>query len=216
MLNGGEAAHLSLVRGGGALGPAEGWDDATLARALTASQPGAAREAWDRFAPMVHGFLSRSMGPDRDIEDVLQEVFLRVYARVETLEDPSALRSFIYSIAVRVLRGELRRRWVRRVMSLSLSGTLPEVEASPLDPEARQAMQRLYGVLDRLRAVDRAAFILRHVEGLGLAEVAASVQVSLATVKRRLARAEGVVNASVARDPALAGYLAREPREERP
>ena len=47
-----------------------------------------------------------------DIEDLTQEIFLRVFVRLPVLRDPSALRAFVLSVAMNVLKWELRRRWV--------------------------------------------------------------------------------------------------------
>ena len=60
-------------------------DDATLARALIGRSPAAPRVAWKRFAPMVRRILRRSLGPEGDIEDVVQDVFLCLFERVPTL-----------------------------------------------------------------------------------------------------------------------------------
>ena len=70
-------------------------DDATLACAGLAGQDWAQREIWFRFAPMIYAFLRRTLGARHDPEDLLQEVFLRVFDRLGTLENPAALRSFV-------------------------------------------------------------------------------------------------------------------------
>ena len=96
------------------------------------------------------------------------------------LEDPEALRSFTYSIAVRVLRWDLRRRWIRRGVRLLPAGALPE-RVTPSDNfEARQAVARFYDILDRLGDRDRIAFVLQNMEGLTLQESARSLGVSVA------------------------------------
>ena len=62
-------------------------------------------------------------------------------------------------------------------------------------------------MLDRLDPKDRAVYVLRHVEGLELTEVAARLDMSLATVKRRLARITPRVNAMIKNDQRLVEYL---------
>ena len=84
-------------------------DEETLVAGTLAGKRWAQQEVWYRFAPMVHGLLRRSLSPRHDHDDLVQEVFLRVFRRLHTLEKPSALRSFVYSVAVRVVSEEIRR-----------------------------------------------------------------------------------------------------------
>jgi RNA polymerase sigma-70 factor (ECF subfamily) len=182
--------------------------DSALVAAAVAGRPGAAELVWDRFAPLVRGLVRRSLGPDRDADDHVQEVFLRLFAQLEQLRDPTALRSFVVGITVRVLRDELRRRRVRRWLRLTDEGELPDDPAEPRDDAAREALRRLYRILDDGDAEARLAFTLRFVEGLELTEVAAALGDSLATVKRRLAKVTVRVLAAAKNDPVLSSYLA--------
>src|SRR5687767_13886344 len=77
-------------------------DDATLARSAMAGDAGAHTAIWDRFHPMVRRVLRRTIGPACDVEDQVQEVFLRFYRNRAQLRSPEALRSFLFGIAVRV------------------------------------------------------------------------------------------------------------------
>ena len=183
-------------------------DDAALARALLARDPRAALEAWSAYAPMVLRLVRRFFGPGCDGQDLCQEVFLRLFKRIDELRDPAALRGFLISIALGVARNELRRARVRRWIRLTSSGELPEV-ASPVawDPEARQATAHLYAILGRLSAEDRSLFITRQVEKMEVAQIAIVHGLSLATTKRRLARMSQRVGARMTRDPLLADYV---------
>src|SRR5688572_3677697 len=89
-------------------------DDATLVHALIERHPQAARILWQRFAPMVHGMLKRSLGPDEDVEDLAQDVFMCVFQKASALREPQALQAFIVSVTTFAVRNELRRRWTRR------------------------------------------------------------------------------------------------------
>jgi RNA polymerase sigma-70 factor (ECF subfamily) len=93
-------------------------------------------------------------------------------------------------------------------MSLGARDDLdPDLRVVHPNPEARQAVSRLYAILDRLGSEDRIAFVLRFIEGMELTEVAAALGLSLATTKRRLAHARARVDHHIARDPGLAAYL---------
>ena len=187
--------------------------DAALAGAAMAGEPAAAGIVWERFSPLVRGLIRRSLGPEGDVEDHVQDVFLRFFEQVGELRDPAAVRSFLVGITVRVLRGELRRRRVRRWLRLTDAGEMPDAPAPPGDDDAREALRRLYRLLDGIEDDARLAFALRFVEGLELTEVAASLGASLATTKRRLAKVSARVLAAAKNDPVLVGYLALAPGE---
>jgi len=178
----GSPPHLSLVRGGGQL------DDAELVRLALARDPKAAVAIWDRHSNAVRGLLRRTLG-NADVDDDTQEVFLRLFPLLPRLREPAALRSFIIGVAIRVAKKRLYRRRVTRWLTLTPVGELPEVVSEPANPEATEVMRRFYRILDDMNAESRVAFVLRHVEGMGLAETAQALQVSPATAKRRLARA---------------------------
>lgn len=183
--------------------------DAALARALLAGQPGAAAAVWERFYPLVHRTLARTLGGDDEVNDLAQDVFMRLYNRARTLRDHEALRSFVYSITVRVIRSELRRRWVRRIMRpISDHAQVSESLVAPVAPyDERDALRRFYALLDKLNGRERTAYVLRHVEEMNLEETAAAMQVSLATIKRILARANSTMNEALHADPVLVGYF---------
>src|SRR5262249_52308915 len=79
----------------------------------------ATEEAWRRYAPMVSGMLRRGLGPRADVDDATQEVFLRLFRRIDSLRDATALRAFVVSVTVRVMKWQLRRRYIRRWVRLS-------------------------------------------------------------------------------------------------
>ena len=189
-------------------------DDADLARALIARDPLAPRALWRRFAPMVFRMLRRALGPGHDVEDLAQEVFLCVFEKVPTLREPKALKAFVISITVLTTRSELRRLWVRRWIRLSGKGDPVGKAVVHIDTDAREALARFYKVLDRINAQDRTLFVLRFMEGLGLVEVAAASGLSLATTKRKLARAWSKMILLVERDPILSEYLTNRDDDE--
>jgi len=184
-------------------------DDATLASALIANDMRAPRVAWTRFAPMVHRMLKRAFGPGQDIEDMVQDVFLCLFKKVEGLREPKALKSFVIAITTKTIQYEIRQRRVRAWVHLSKSPQLVDGRTDQPDPAARQALARFYEVLGRLKTDDQVVFTLRFLEGLELTEVAAALDISVATTKRRLDRIWKRLSLLVERSPGLATYLRR-------
>ena len=165
--------------------------------------PRAATLVWDRYSGLVRGVLFRSVGPGHDVDDLLQDVFIGFFKNVGTLRDASSLRPFLVGIALRTARTALRKKRVRRWLHLSDDGTMPDAESNDADPRSREALRRLYAILDELPDRERLAFVLRHAEGHELTETAAALGVSLATVKRMLQRADAHVQARASDDDLL-------------
>ncbi len=182
-------------------------DDTGLARALIDGAPGAARLAWNRFSPMVRRIVQRSLGPEHDAEDVVQETFLCLFNRVHTLREPGALKAFIISITVLTARREIRRRKLRRFVGLSHAAEVPDLRVVSDGDDSREALGRFYRILDRVRSRDRAAFVLRFIEGMEVSDVALALAVSVPTARRCFTRAWQRVSFLAKRDPFLADYL---------
>jgi RNA polymerase sigma-70 factor (ECF subfamily) len=154
----------------------------------------------------VRSKLHRWIGA-HDLDDHVQEVFSRLFEQLPRLRQPSALRSFLIGITLRVACTELRRRRRWR-LRLTATGDLPDLaERGVDDGTAREALSRFEAILGRLAPRTRRVFVLRHVEKLELVDVAAAMDISLATAKRHLARASVRVFAMVEREPALVDYL---------
>ncbi len=181
--------------------------DELLVLSLRANHPDAGTQLFDRYAPHVRRVLVRVMGPDSEILDLVHDVFVTALESVYRLVDPKALRAWLTQIAVFTARAKIRRRVRGRILRFLPFSELPEPELPPADFEASEAMQAVYRVLEGLDTDQRIAFALRFVAGMELTEVAASCGVSLATIKRRLARAQASFSKLAEREPALAEWL---------
>jgi RNA polymerase sigma-70 factor, ECF subfamily len=202
------AAKLRLVDARDGRRSARQLTDEQLVSALRADDRLAPGLLWDRCSPAVGRLLAKTLGPGLDIDDLTQEVFARVFVRLPSLRDPSALRPFVLSVAANVLKWELRRRWVGRKVRLSVTGKLPDVQGPSADTEARQALQRCYRIFDSFRSQERMAFVLRYLEGMTIEEVAATLDTSISSAKRWVNRAAQKMSVRIARDPDLRCFFA--------
>jgi RNA polymerase sigma-70 factor (ECF subfamily) len=185
--------------------------DAALAAALVAREPDAARRAFVLLTPLVMTVLRGHGAAGLDGQDLCQEVFLRFFARIRELRDPRALRNFVIGICLGVAQNERRRALVRSGVQLAPDGELPDQPVPPADADAREAVRRLDSILAGLDPEARALFIIRYVEKMELADIAAASGWALSTTKRRVARVTRRVGLRMRRDPALADYVGRLP-----
>jgi len=181
--------------------------DAALVEALKRERPGARAALFDRYAAHVRRVLVRVLGLDSEIPDLVQDVFLTALEGIARIEDGSALRGYLTSIAIYSARALIRKRSRRRILSLLQPEQMDRFASVSSSDEMQEAVRALYGVLDQMPADQRIAFALRFVEGMELQEIAAACRVSRATVIRRLSRAQRVFVEHAKRHPALSEWL---------
>lgn len=183
--------------------------DAGLVAALRAGRISAKAALFDRYARHVQRVLSRVLGPDPDIPDLLQDVFVSALESIDRLSDPNALRPWLARIAVFTARGRIRRRVRWRFIRSEPLEELTEIEANLASAEVSEALRATYRALEQLPPDERIAFALRFIDGMELTEAAAACGVSLATIKRRLVRAQRRFVDTAKNDPTLHEWLVR-------
>ena len=138
-------------------------------------------------ARYVAGVVHRIMGrADGELDDIVQETFLDAFEGLTTLEEPLRVRAWLVTVAVRRTRRILARRRRRALFAFWAKDYGPRAS----DPRDRGPVDDLYDALERIPEDLRIPWVLHRVEQLSLPETAAACEVSLATVKRRIADAE--------------------------
>jgi RNA polymerase sigma-70 factor, ECF subfamily len=195
-------------------------DDYALIAGIRRGDGAAATAFFERYRALVERTLVRILGFDSELADTVQETFVRAFGSTHLLRDPQALAGWLIQIAVCAARDLIRKRRRRWWLQL-FSGREDVVEQSDvagqdteLDLEAREALRGAQALLDGLPVDERLAFSLRRFEGMELKEVALACKCSLATIKRRLVRAETRFSAGVGKHPALEKWLAERGGED--
>jgi RNA polymerase sigma-70 factor (ECF subfamily) len=151
----------------------------------------------------IYGLLYRLTENVEEARDLTQETFLRAFQSVKHFRGESDLRTWIYRIAINQARNRWRW-WRRRRREATVSIDAPEIGGGRLglvetlkakttrDPEQDALLSEreraLKKALGSLRHVYREAVILRDIEGFAYEEIAATLDISVGTVKSRLAR----------------------------
>lgn len=150
----------------------------------------------------VYALLLRLTAEAEEARDLTQETFLRAFQSIDRFRGDASLKTWLYRIAINQARN--RWRWWRRrkrefTVSLDdtseqreqpLAATLPSVDTANPEQEtlAREREGQLREALLGLRRSYREAVILRDVEGFSYEEIAATLQISIGTVKSRISR----------------------------
>lgn len=184
-------------------------DQAALMSGLHRGETWAKAAFFDRCAPHVERIVRRILGSHKhdDIADIIHDTFVQALGSLDRLRDPAAMIGWVQSIAAHTAYRTIRARRARRWLFFWAPSELPEVSVEAGDPELTEAYRRTYALLDRLPADERVAFALRYIEGLELNHVADICEVSLATIKRRLAKAEKRFASAAQKDNVLREWL---------
>ncbi len=199
----------SAVKDARALGWSDvGTDEADLIRRCAASDEAACADLVTTHERMVYQLAYHLLGNREEALDLSQEVFLRVFRTLGTFRGQSALRTWIYRIAINQARN--RQRWWRRrhqADQVSLDqhvldhGELPQ-PGDAVTPDRllvrKETAARLWVALERLPFDQRTAIVLREFDGLTYEEIAFSLDIAVGTVKSRLTRARQALRTDLA------------------
>lgn len=192
--------------------------DAALLEAVRAGAPDAFDRFVARFGPMILAFGLRMCGHRQDAEDVFQETLVKVYTGLRSLEDPGALRTWLWRVVSNTCL--MSRRGPRHP---SRAIGLPDLGPAfdPADPDAEnpetaairgESRAQIEAALARLSPEYRVIVLLRDFEGLDTAQVAEVLSISEGNAKVRLHRAR----AALRRELGAAAAEAPAPAVERP
>jgi RNA polymerase sigma-70 factor (ECF subfamily) len=134
-----------------------------------------------------------------DCDDLVQDAFLAALRKLDQIEHPELFSDWLRGVVIRTAFARIRHE-------RSLRAQLRQVNAAPLEqlawraapPDVSVDLNRVYRMLDRLPFEERVAFILRRVDRMSIAEVAAQLGRSVATVKRRVAHVERMLDRHLA------------------
>ncbi len=142
------------------------------------------------FRPALVRYFRRKLRDINDVEDLVQEVFVRIAARRGG--EVENLGGYVFQTAASVLADRHRRRTVRHADdqvpfdSERHSGT--DFDAGRV-AESRQTLQAVVTALINLPERTRAIFVLRRLEGQNYKDIAAQFEISVSAVEKHMARA---------------------------
>jgi len=150
----------------------------------------------------IFNMVSRHVRHRQEAEDVVQQVFLQAYQHLDKFRGESKFFTWLYTIALNLVRNHVRHRNLRRMDSLDASGKTEDgrapqwPEKSPTPDQIfqdRWELERVRTALESLKDVQRVIFTLHYFQLLSLKDVANRVGRPVGTVKVYLHRARIMV-----------------------
>ena len=174
--------------------------DAAQVALVLGGDPDAYRVLVDRHSRRLFRLAYRMTGNEHDAEEVVQDALLRAYRRLEQFESRANFGTWLYRICANCALDRLRKQRGENLRVEPAAGEDADA-ADPLDtapsPEPGPERLALSGemgaqvqtAMESLSATERMAFVLRHVEGLGLDEISASLGLNIGATKNSIFRA---------------------------
>ncbi len=184
-------------------------DEATLIERVKNGDQQAFEDLVSRYENKVYRLAIKLTRNEALAEEVLQEVFIKIYEKIDTFRGESALSSWIYRIAANASFAKLNLE--KRHQHADIEETMPQAELQLLERQdvtqeapdrpllADEALSVISQAIERLPEDFRVVLTLRDVEGLSNEEVARILELSVPAVKSRLHRARLLLRKRLAR-----------------
>ena len=195
--------------------------DVDLMLQVRDGKPGAFEAVVERHKQRVFGVLYRVFGRRQDLEDLAQEVFLRVYRARRRYRPSAKFSTWLYTITTRVAFNAMRTRARRPTVPMADAAPGRDVDTSgdagmavSAEPAPDHALQHkelvetVRQAIDRLPRQQRVALVLNKFEGLSYQDIAETLGMTVAAVRSLLARARANLRDSLL--PALKQHGHRE------
>lgn len=177
-------------------------NDAVLVTRVKAGDQQAFETLYRRYVSTVYRQALKLAGNAEEAEEIVQEVFLKLYEKAKTFRGDSAFSTWLYRLTVNTALMKLRRR--KRAKEIALDDYLPRYQEDghhlvrPVidwsqDQEGRLDTAEIQRIcrqaLDQLSPVDKAVVVLSDLDGLANREIGKALGLSVPAVKSRLHRA---------------------------
>ncbi len=175
-------------------------DDTAVVSAFLDGEERAFQELVDRYQTRLLNFIYRTIGDREKAEDLVQEVFIRVYRHLHRFDRSKKFSTWIYTIASNLAKNELRNRSRNPLVLFQTIRKNWQDEDRPLQFEdhsmrpddlyrKRHLRELVETSVSQLPEHHREVFVLRELEGKSYEEIAEITSTNLGTVKSRLNRA---------------------------
>lgn len=155
-----------------------------------------ATEMWQRFHDGLRGFVAKRVADRADVDDIVQNVFLQIHRKLESLQDPGKLVSWVYQITRHAIidhyRAPARRRELMVGLGADLDSALLSSAHSTSSDDSGRLLEELAGcvkpMIEQLSGQYREAITLVELEGLTQQAAADRLGLSLSGMKSRVQR----------------------------
>lgn len=164
--------------------------DEALMVAVSKGDKRAFDELYARYSSPLLGYFMRMLWKDREkSEDFVHDLFAKIIRNPDYFDPDRSFKTWVYSVANNMCKNEYKKQEVRKNTTsgldqhFSLGDDTTNVMNQVQDMQFKSAFE---GSLDLLDHKHKEVFVLRHIDGLSIKEIAECVEISEGTVKSRL------------------------------
>ena len=191
-------------------GASEGTAEAALVARARSGAPEALGALFVAHAAATRRLLRSVLGPDDELDDLVQEVFVQVHRSIRGFRGESGFSTWLHRLTVNTAVSHLRSRARRRARLEAAPPIAPPTCPGPGPDDragAREMLLHLFAILDAMPVKRRVAFTLFELEGLSLERLSKVLDISVEAAKSRVFFARREVIARAAADPCLAALV---------
>ncbi len=168
-----------------------------------------------KYEKKIFGLIYNMLRNENEIEDVAQEVFIKVYKNLDKFNGDSSLYTWIYKIATNLCLDQIKKRKEVIYIDEKLQLDDGEVEIQiPSDEklqdeiyEQKELKQKLESCIDKLPEKQKVMIVLRDIKGLSYDEIAEILDLKLGTVKSQINRARLKLKELLEKDGTFVEYI---------
>ena len=175
--------------------------DEELVKATLEGAPYAFEEIVERYQRLVFSIIYHYVGARDVVEDLAQEVFLKVFRSLATFDMRGPLKPWISRITANTCLDELRRNQKQKVYTFTDLGYDDESRIEEFfeqftsqgfltEKDVSELFMLLGKLMGRLNVKDKMAFVLRELEGLSYSDVAQAMKTTEVAVRVRISRSK--------------------------
>lgn len=145
-------------------------------------------QIYERYSKKVYGFVLRYIKHDTDAEEIVQEVFVKIWEARNRIDAYSSFDSFLFTVAYNITVNLLRKKLTEKKYFEYLKTIQEPDDTSEVENEIRfnELNEKVNQLLDQLTPRQKEIFLLSREEGLSHDEIAKKLDVSINTVKKHV------------------------------
>lgn len=190
-------------------------NDEELVKRIISGDVDAFEEIIQKYEKKIFGLIYNMLKCENDIEDIAQEVFLKVYRNLDKFKGDSSLYTWIYRIATNTCLDYLKKRREVVYIDEKIKTDDGEVDFQLQSSEKQQdelyedkeLKEKLEKCIDKLPPKQKAMIILRDVKGLSYEEISKILDLKLGTVKSQINRARLKLKDLLEKDGTFVEYI---------
>jgi RNA polymerase sigma-70 factor (ECF subfamily) len=163
--------------------------DAQVVRDVLGGDREAYRLLVRRYGDALFGHALRMSGNQDEAADLVQQALVQGFKRLHTCREPERVGAWLFRIVANLCKDHVRSPRRRDVPLAALASAVRGPSDPEADVQAAETRKHVWNALQALTPEQREAFVLKHVEGRSYEEIAAVMDLSVASLKMRVHRA---------------------------